>query len=284
MAIPREENARYNSFQEFLSLTKKNKTGQSFTNLYSVRFSTPPMMIRGSGSVKSGKMQVESTDLNWLLDYYADNVNLPSKQITTGQASIVGSPFKYATNTAFSQINISFLMPRSQYTRTFFERWTQLMATDSEQYTQYYSDYVCPELLIYKWEKGNGDYVYTDPKMLRALRQAGNGALLARKYTLTGCYRIENVFPYNIGSIRLDNNTSKVMTMQVGFYFERYRFYTENKFDDPGTQRGRTLPTKTDNVTDNTTSRNKEAFPLPKTSVFENLSGNVTDSILGGLS
>ena len=74
------------------------------------------------------------------------------------------------------------------------------------------------------------------------------------------------------------------MTMQVGFYFERYRFYTENKFDDPGTQRGRTLPTKTDNVTDNTTSRNKEAFPLPKTSVFENLSGNVTDSILGGLS
>ncbi len=263
MAIPREENARYNSFQEFLSLTKKNKTGQSFTNLYSVRFSTPPMMIRGSGSVKSGKMQVESTDLNWLLDYYADNVNLPSKQITTGQASIVGSPFKYATNTAFSQINISFLMPRSQYTRTFFERWTQLMETDSEQYTRYYNDYVCPQLYIYKWERGGGDFANTDPKFLRTLRDGGLKGishLTARKYALTACWKLENVFPYNIGSVQLNNSSAKLMSLPIGFYYERYKFYSEDKFDDPGMLRGFTRRSQGKGGVDETTDRNQTLY------------------------
>lgn len=280
MAIYRPESARYNSFQEFMAFSRRDDNHVSTPNLFSVRFNTPRILAQGFGNVSSDRLSVKG-DLDLLLDYYADSVQLPSKQITTGQVQTVGSPFKYATNTAFSQINITFKMPRSMYTRCFFERWTQLMATDSEQYTQYYNDYVCPELLIYKWERGNGDYVYTDPKMLRALREAGNGALLSRKYTLTGCYRIENVFPYNIGSIRLDNNTSKVMTMQVGFYFERYRFYTESKFDDGGTS-SRTLPSNSDNVTDDRSSRNNEVFPLPKTDILQNLSGNVNDSILAG--
>lgn len=263
MAIPREENARYNSFQEFLSLTKKNATGQSFTNLYSVRFSTPNMMIRGAGSVKSGKMQVETTDLNWMLDYYADNVNLPSKQITTGQVSVVGSPFKYATNTAFSQITISFIMPRSQYTRAFFERWTSLMASDSEQYTRYYRDYVCPELFIYKWERGGGDIASSDPKFLRTLREQGLKGiemLTARKYKLSACWKLENVFPYNIGSIQLNNSSAKVMSLQIGFYYERYKFYPENKFDDPGMFRGFTRPARGRGYSDSETSRNDTLY------------------------
>jgi hypothetical protein len=268
MAIPREENARYNSFQEFLSLTKKNKTGQSFTNLYSVRFSTPPMMIRGSGSVKSGKMQVESTDLNWLLDYYADNVNLPSKQITTGQASIVGSPFKYATNTAFSQINISFLMPRSQYTRTFFERWTQLMATDSEQYTRYYNDYVCPQLYIYKWERGGGDIAVSDPKLIRSIRESGNAdVLLARKYQLTAAWELQNLYPYNIGSVQLNNSNANTMTLSVGFYYERYRFFTADKFDTDTIQY-MTVGSNLDNNTDSSTSNNQSILQSVVNSVL----------------
>ena len=141
------------------------------------------------------------------------------------------------------------------YSRCFFERWTQLMASDSEQYTRYYAEYVCPELIIYKWEKGGGDYVYTDPKMIRALRESGDDFLLARKYKLTGAFRLGNVFPYNIGSVRLDNQQAKVLSMQIGFYYERYRFYTEDQFDDPGVIRDITVPANiNDNVSDNVTT------------------------------
>lgn len=263
MGIVRPEGARYNSFQEFISKTKGKDNSPSFTNLYSVSFSTPAMMRAGSGAVASKKMEVESTDLSWMLDYYADSVNLPSKQITTGQTPYPGAPFKYATNTAFSQISINFRIPRSQYTRNFFERWTSLMANDANQFTRYYQDYVCPELMVYKWERGGGDYVYTDSKMIKALRESGNDFLLAKKYQLTACWRLFNVFPFNIGSIQLDNAKAKVMTLNVGFYYERYRFYTQDKFDDAGVYGTFTAPAGDDNYTAPDTSRNQERRSYP---------------------
>lgn len=262
MAIPNPQAARYNSFQEFLSRTKGRDNNPSTTNLFSVRLSTPPMMRQGSGQVATSKMQVETSDLDWLIDYYASSVNLPSKQITTGQTPYVGAPFKYATNTAYSQININFTMPRSQYTRNFFERWTTMMASDSEQYTRYYSDYVCPQMFIYKWERGGGDLAVTDPKIIRAVRESGMANLLiARKYQLTAAWKLENLYPYNIGSVQLDNSQAKVMTLNVGFYYERYRFYTADRFDDPGLLRGITTPAARDDTTTPETARNEVTLP-----------------------
>ena len=43
--------------------------------------------------------------------------------------------------------------------------------------------------------------------------------------------------------------------MQVGFYYERYRFFTEDQFDDPGLVRDLTTPSGFDNFTSDT-SRN----------------------------
>ena len=284
MAIPNPQAARYNSFQEFLSRTKGRDNNPSTTNLFSVRFSTPPMMRRDSGQVSSTKMEVERNDLDWLLDYYASSVNLPSKQITTSQTPYVGAPFKYATNTAYSQININFTMPRSQYTRNFFERWTTMMASDSEQYTRYYSDYVCPIMYVYKWERGGGDLAVTDPKLIRAIRQSGTAnLLLARKYQLTAAWKLENLYPYNIGSVQLDNSQAKVMTLNVGFYYERYRFYTADKFDDAGVLRGITTPATADNITTAETPRNQTITNLQRRNGTEFLSGNVRNSIQDGL-
>ena len=66
------------------------------------------MMRRQNNQVSSSNLEIENNDLDWMLDYYADNINLPSKQITTGQTPYVGSPFKYATNTAYSQLQMNF--------------------------------------------------------------------------------------------------------------------------------------------------------------------------------
>ena len=257
MAIPNPQGARYNAFQEFLAQTKGRDNNPSTTNLFSVRFSTPPMMRQGSGSVSSTNLQTETTDLDWLLDYYASSVNLPSKQITTGQTPYVGSPFKYATNTAYSQMNINFTMPRSQYTRNFFERWTSMMASDSEQYTRYYNDYVCPTMYIYKWERGGGDLAVTDPELISAVRESGTVDLLvARKYQLTAAWQLQNLYPYNIGSVQLNNSKASLMNLSVGFYYERYRFFPEDNFDDPGLLQGFTAPASTDNYTSEESYRN----------------------------
>ena len=271
MAIPNPTFARYPSFQEFLAKTKGKDNAPSFTNLFSVRFVSPKMLQTPNISYPAGfvgpipenppssgfDVNLESNDLSWLLDFYADTVNLPSKQITTSQTPYVGSPFKYATNTAYSQISINFRMPRSQYSRNYFERWTTLMASDSEQYTRYYDEYVSPKMMIYKWERGGGGLAVSDPELIASIRESGNAdILLARKYQLTAAWELRNLYPYNIGSVQLNNSNAQTMTLSVGFYYERYRFYTADQFDTD-TISYLTVGSNLDNVTTNTTSNNQ---------------------------
>ena len=279
MAIPNPQGARYPSFQEFISRTKGRDNSPSFTNLYSVRFMSPSMMRTYTpanflGPVQTEKFDIGSTnDLDWLLDYYADTVNLPSKQVTTSQTPYVGSPFKYATNTTYSQISIQFRMPRSQYSRNFFERWTTLMASDSEQYTRYYNDYVCPKMMIYKWERGGGGLAVSDPELIASIRESGSAdMLLARKYQLTAAWELRNLYPYNIGSIQLNNSNAQTMTLSVGFYYERYRFYTADRFDHD-TINFLTVGSGLDNNTDQTTSNN-QTITLAANNEVLNVTGN----------
>ena len=279
MAIPNPQGARYPSFQEFISRTKGRDNSPSFTNLYSVRFMSPSMMRTYTPANFLGPVQTEkfdigmSNDLEWLLDYYADTVNLPSKQVTTSQTPYVGSPFKYATNTAYSQISINFRMPRSQYSRNYFERWTTLMASDSEQYTRYYNDYVCPKMMIYKWERGGGGLAVTDPELIASIRESGSAdMLLARKYQLTAAWELRNLYPYNIGSIQLNNSNAQTMTLSVGFYYERYRFYTADRFDHD-TINFLTVGSGLDNNTDQSTSNN-QTITLAANNEVLNVTGN----------
>ena len=44
--------------------------------------------------------------------------------------------------------------------------------------------------------------------------------------------------------------------MTVGFYYERYRFFAQDKFDDPGLLKSFTTPSVSDNNTDPETDRN----------------------------
>ena len=255
MGIPKQESARYSSLQEFIGFSKTNDNAPSFTNLFSVHFSTPPMIAEQTAG---NRFRPEVGDMSLLLDYYAKNVNLPSKQITTGQVTTVGAGYKIATGTAFSQISMTFTMPRSQQTRNFFERWTSLMVNDANQYTDYYDTYCAPEVIIYKWERGGGDYAYSDPRSIRALRDSGDDFLLAKKNKLTAAWVLKKVFPYNIGSVQLDNSQAKTMDLSVQFYYERYRFFTEDQFDAPGVRNIITIPSGSDNVTTQETSRNTQ--------------------------
>ena len=152
MAIPNKEQAQYNSLQEFIGFFKNEPNAPSYSNLFSVHFSTPPMLQNGAYGMNTTKYEPQREVLRTLLNYYAESVNLPSKQVTTGTYNQLGSAIRYATGSTFSQISITFRVPRSGETRAFFEKWISMMANDARQYTDYYNNYVCNTLRIYKWE------------------------------------------------------------------------------------------------------------------------------------
>ena len=86
--------ARLTEFSEWF---KGNDNNPSFNNRYSTLFCTPAIFRSGSSFQKS-KFELEVGDNANYLNFYADNINLPSKQVTTGQITNIGSSFNYATS------------------------------------------------------------------------------------------------------------------------------------------------------------------------------------------
>ena len=120
-----------------------------------------------------------------------------------------------------------------------------------------YKDYVSPKMMVYKWERGGGGLAVSDPELIASIRESGSAdMLLARKYQLTAAWELRNLYPYNIGSVQLNNSNAQTMTMSVGFYYERYRFYTADQFDTD-TINYITTGATLDNTTDQSTSNNQ---------------------------
>ena len=110
------------------------------------------------------------------------------------------------------------------------------MSSDSNQYTDYYDDYVCRSLKIYKYERGGGKVIpfdKQDPTQVAAYK----GIKKADRYKydqLVGVYDIKNIFPINIGSMTLNQQGAALLEMPVTFRYERYRFNADDTIDDQG--------------------------------------------------
>ena len=145
----RSEEAQYPSYQEFLAFSKKYDQQPSYGNLFSVHFA-PPRILQNNLTIKGGsqttRLNPGEPKMRDLLNMYCQTVNLPSRQVTTGAVTNVGSTVKYATASAYSQLNMTFIMPKSQQTRIFFERWVSRMVPDSNQMAEFYDNYICPTL------------------------------------------------------------------------------------------------------------------------------------------
>lgn len=230
--IPYDELARDSSYQEFTAFMRKQGNNPSYTNMYSVHFSTPSMFGSEPGWALS------TNDEALLLDYYCDSINLPSKQISTGSLVTIGAPMKYATGTNFSQVSMTFKMPANHKTRTIFERWMAFMRNDGDQYVDFYDNYVAPTVRIFKWERGGGSIVRIQDvdQVANAVLKCGVGQPAfsqVKRNRVVAMWELRNVFPFNMGSIQLNNQESRIATMTVGFYFERYRYFV-NQYDDWG--------------------------------------------------
>ncbi|MAQ04893.1 MAG: hypothetical protein CMA50_03610 [Euryarchaeota archaeon] len=229
-SVPNQQDARDSSFQEFLAFSRKLQNNPSYTNMYSVHFLTPSMFGSQPG------WSLSNNDEAFLLDYYCDSVSLPSKQMATGQLVTMGSPHRYITGTNFSQVSMTFKVPANHKTRTLFERWMAFTRNDADQYVDFYDNYCAPVVRIFKWERGGGNIlsIFDKDRWASYVKKCGTGQGwlgMPQRNRIVAMWELRQVFPFNLGSTQLNNMESRVNTLTVGFYFERYRYYVPSYTD-----------------------------------------------------
>ena len=226
-----------NSFQGFKAFA--NRRPPAINNLYWVRFRDMPKCMEagvaatayfkdyftGNNSDSNGlSYGGPGNDKSRLLTYYANDVTIPSRQITTGDAKTVGSLYRYPTGTTFSEISINFTLPRQLETRMFFERWMNYITEDSGNRVSWYNDSVCKFMDIMKYEKGGINPTNDETSLVSPIADQST-ANQVKWNQVTGVWALSNVFPFNISNMQLTNGTGGTMSMEVSFYYERYRFY-----------------------------------------------------------
>lgn len=102
----------------------------------------------------------------------------------------------------------------------------------------YYDDYICLYLYIFKYERGGGKIFDFSDEIKRFYKKQGifffKKVDYFKDYQLVGCYDIMNVFLYNIGLMNFNSGFVQLLKFDVGFYYERYRFYGQKLLDDDG--------------------------------------------------
>jgi len=215
-----------NSFQGFLSLARRE--APSYNNLYWVRFRTKPKVMNSSSwfndFFNDGNTSGPGTDKSRLLTYYATDVTVPSRQLTTGEIKSVGTMWRYPTSTTFSEISIQFIIPRTYKTRTFFERWMNYSANDASQRVSWYDDICTSYIDIFKYERG-GSNPYDQNAEMSLVNPSQRNFTTTKWNKCVGVWTMKNAFPFNISNMQLQSGPANYATMEVSFYFERYRFY-----------------------------------------------------------
>ena len=216
---------QYSNSQVFNFINKRDD-GVSLTTLFAIQFNTPKAFDR---SGVNPRYKGNDDRFRKYMNMYATAINMPSKQLMTGQIVDQGTPIKYATGVGFGSVNITFQMPRNQFIRSYFEEWMNTIIADSNNYITDYNDYICRRIRIFKLEKGNGNK--------NAKEKGFNDNIFKEAYPkkskhskfkcnqVTSCMELRNVFPQNLGTTQLNQRDSRLSTLTVGLSYERYRFY-----------------------------------------------------------
>jgi hypothetical protein len=220
------------SLQTFMShIMGPEKFGVSTSQLFHFQMTYPRCLAgsAGSGGEHSGLFKDKYIDHMRIFSLYASEVNTPTKQITTAGYRAIGSEINYATGSTFSEMSVRFLIPRSYVSVLAFERWMTIMANDANQYVDYYSEYVAPIFYIYKLERGSKRILR--PESDSEYEKAGGSSRNWPRYNkAVAGWHIYNVFPKSVGTLQFSNAPGELVTLDVTFAYERYRFFSDPKF------------------------------------------------------
>ncbi len=138
-----------NGFTRFMDLVGSGRLEPARSNLYGVEIAIPPVLAANDDNVR--RNQRNHYDY---VNALADDVTIPGRRITTGQVRSVGAMRRFATDTSFSEMSVSFLLPKDLYHRDMFEKWMNYTASDAENRVTFYSEYTTT-VRIKKWEVGS---------------------------------------------------------------------------------------------------------------------------------
>tara|TARA_A100001388_G_scaffold246472_1_gene205499 strand:- start:10 stop:753 length:744 start_codon:yes stop_codon:yes gene_type:complete len=201
-----------NSFKRFTDQVMSGYKTPSKSNLFEVRVQIPSSVILKESTFGTERSNLEHVDA---MNYFASSVTVPGRRVTTSEIRDIGVSRKYATNTAFGDLQVEFLVTKDQYHRDFFETWMQSTASDSENRVGLYEEYTS-NISVIKWENAS-NVVYREPTPL-----LGSGT--ARLNRSSAVWQMYGAFPYDMSEQSFDNGPTGLVKLNVNFFFERYRF------------------------------------------------------------
>tara|TARA_B000000565_G_scaffold42259_1_gene28149 strand:- start:1693 stop:2436 length:744 start_codon:yes stop_codon:yes gene_type:complete len=201
-----------NSFKRFQDQVMSGYKTPSKSNLFEVRVQIPASVILKESTFGTERNSLEHVDA---MNYFASAVTVPGRRVTTSEVRDIGVSRKYATNTAFGDLQIEFLVTKDQYHRDFFETWMQSTASDAENRVGLYEEYTS-NISVLKWENAS-NVVYSDPTNKQ-------GAGHARLNRSSAVWQMYGAFPYDMSEQSFDNGPTGLVKLNVNFFFERYRF------------------------------------------------------------
>ena len=198
-----------NSFKRFQDQVMSGYKTPSKSNLFEVRVQIPQSVMMKESTFGTERNTLEHFDA---MNYFASSVTVPGRRVTTSEIRDIGVSRKYATNTAFGDLQVEFLVTKDQYHRDFFETWMQSTASDSENRVGLYEEYTS-NISVIKWENAS-NVVYSAPSNKGTARLNRSSAV----------WQMYGAFPYDMSEQSFDNGPTGLVKLNVNFFFERYRF------------------------------------------------------------
>lgn len=198
-----------NSFRQFKDFVTSGYKTPSKSNLFELIIPVPLCVSIEDNSFITNRGAQEHYDS---INYLASNVTVPGRRVTTSEVRDIGVSRKYATNTAFGDLQVEFIVTKDQYHRDFFETWMQSTASDSENRVGLYEEYTS-NISVIKWENAS-NVVYSDPSNKGTARLNRSSAV----------WQMYGAFPYDMSEQSFDNGPTGLVKLNVNFFFERYRF------------------------------------------------------------
>ena len=204
-----------NSFRQFKDFVTSGYKTPSKSNLFELIIPVPSCISLEDSSFKTNRGAQEHYDS---INYLASSVTVPGRRVTTSEVRDIGASRKFATNTAFGDLQVEFLVTKDQYHRDFFERWMLNTAADQENRAGFYEEYTTT-IQVLKWE--NASNVMLDPPGQFVLKKPSGKTRLNRS---SAVWQMYGAFPYDMSEMSFNNGPTDLVKLNVNFFFERYRF------------------------------------------------------------
>ena len=149
---------------------------------------------------------------------------LPASNISEIPIPFRGRTLKIAGDRTFDVWTITVINDTDFKWRTLFERWMNYITEDSGNRVSWYDDITCDFLDIFKYERGGVNPSSSGVSVVSPTADDSTKDLV-KFNKVTGVWSLSNVFPFNISNIQLTNGQAGLLSMEVSFYYERYRFY-----------------------------------------------------------